>query len=376
MKVAVVHDWLITIGGAEKVLKEILTVYPDADVYCLLDYFDDHNRARILNGKTTRVSYLQNIPFARKRYRMLIPFLYKSVQRFDLSKYDLVISSSHAVAKGVKTRKDQPHFSYCHTPVRYVWNMKKTYLKQIPKQARRLAGRQLNKMQKWDLATAKQVDYFIANSKFVANRIEKNYSRESRVINPPVDVDFYKLPNAQDDAPTEKPYFLVVSRLVHYKRVELIIEAFNSMPSHKLVVVGEGPQDEMLRELAGSNIEFTGFLRSKEMRHFMQHAEAMVLAAIEDFGITSLEAQACGTPVIAFDFGGYRETVDHLKSGILYPAQTMDSIVWGVNEFLQNREKFIPENIRQNAVRFGPERFREEFSNFIREKLDTPCLAE
>ena len=370
MKIAIVHDWLISIGGAEKVLKEILNVYPEADLYCLLDYFKEPERKLILNGKKAKTSYLQQIPGAKKYYRYMVPFLFRAIEKFDLKDYNLVISSSHAVAKGVVTGKDQVHICYCHTPIRYVWNMKKTYLQQIPGKARKIAGNQLNRLQKWDLVTASNVDHYIANSRFVADRILKNYGKQSKVIHPPVDIDFYHLPEAGDVPPRPKPYYLIVSRLVHYKRVDLIVEAFNRMPDKNLVVVGEGPQLQDLEKKALENISFTGFLKSEEVRQYMQHADAMVLTAIEDFGITSLESQACGTPVVAFNFGGYKESVVHEETGVLFNSQTVQSIINGVEAFTIKKDQFDPIQIRSHALLFSTERFREYTSEFIRSKIE------
>lgn len=369
MKIAIIHDWFISVGGAEKVLKQLLDVYPNADVFCLLDHFNDDQRAQILSGKQTRSSYLQRMPFSRKHYRVMVPFFYKAIEKLNLSDYDVIISSSHAIAKGVVTTEGQTHFCYCHTPVRYVWNMKKTYLGQIPKTVRGMAMLQLNRMKRWDLKTSEKVDYFIANSRFVADRIAKNYRQESVVINPPVDAEFYQLPAKSSKVPSEHPYYLVVSRLVHYKKVDLIVETFNQLPNQRLVIVGTGPQKEMLKEMANDNIVFLDFQTSENVRRYMQYAEAMILAAIEDFGITSLEAQACGTPVIAYNYGGYKETVKHMETGVLFEEQTVESIKDGIERFNNHKSSFDQQKIRENAQSFGNDRFRSEIKTFIEGKL-------
>lgn len=371
LKIAVIHDWFISIGGAEKVLMQILALYPNADVFCLLDHFNEDQRAKILTGRSTTKTYLQRFPFSRKKYRLMIPFFYKAIETLDLEKYDILISSSHAVAKGVRKRSGQVHFCYCHTPVRYAWDMKKTYLHQIPKIARRLVLFQLSKLKKWDLKTAKEVDFFIANSKFVAERIERNYHRESIIINPPVDFDYYHLPEPTEKSPETEPYFLVVSRLVHYKKVDLIIESFKNLPDKKLIVIGTGPQKELLRKLAGPNVKFLNYQPSEVVRKYMQHAEAMILAAIEDFGITSLETQACGTPVIAFNYGGYCETVAPNETGILFDEQTADSVKKGIETYLEKKSNFNRSAIRQHVEYFRNDRFKQEIDDFITRKLGT-----
>ena len=364
-KVAIVHDWFITVGGSEKVLKQLLLEYPEADVFCLFNFFDDKQREEILLGRKTRSTFIEQVPFSERYYRYLVPIFFKAIEKLDLSGYDIIISSSHAVAKGVIKREGQVHFCYCHTPMRYVWNMKKTYLQQIPERARKLASMQFNRIKKWDYNSSDRVDYFIANSRFVSDRIKNNYSKESVVINPPVDTDFFHPSEQGSISPEKEPYYLVVSRLVHYKRTGLIVKAFSEMPDKKLVVIGAGPQLSTLKSQASENIVFLNFQSSEKIKQYMQHAEAALFCAIEDFGITCLEVQACGTPVIAYDFGGYKETVINGKTGVFFRQQSSDSVIDGVNEFIAIKSEFSSSVIRENSLSFGESRFRSQIRELV-----------
>jgi len=368
-KIAIVHDWFITVGGSEKVLRQLLLEYNEADIFCLFNFFDKDQRNEILLGKNTRSTFIEGLPFSKRFYRYLVPIFFKAIEKLDLSDYDIIISSSHAVAKGVKKREGQVHFCYCHTPMRYVWNMKKTYLRQIPEKFRKLATAQFNRIKEWDYNSSKRVDFFIANSKFVSSRIKNNYQKESVVINPPVDTNFFCMRSSTVHSPEKEPYYLVVSRMVHYKRTELIVEAFGEMLGKKLVIIGAGPQLSTLKESATSNIKFLNFQTSEKIRHYMQFAEAAIFSAIEDFGITCLEVQACGTPVIAYGFGGYMETVKNGESGVLYKQQSARSIIDGINEFISKRQEFIPSVIRENSISFGESRFRTQIREFVNARM-------
>jgi len=367
MKIAIVHDWLVNVAGAEKVLKQLLICYPNADVFCLFDYLNTNDKQTVLNGRKTTTTYLQNIPFIKTKYRFLIPFLFKAIEKLDLKDYDLIISSSHAVAKGVKKHKHQQHFCYCHTPVRYAWNLKSTYLKRIPPLFKSIASNQLEKMRVWDLENSQQIDFFIANSNYIKGRIKSNYQREADVIHPPVDADYYQPKSVERDnniAP-----FLVISRLVHYKMINLIIEAFNQLPHLKLQVIGEGPQLNNLKAIANKNITFLGFLPNSQLINYYQNSEALIQIAVEDFGITSLEAQACGLPVIALNKGGYTETTIHHKTGVLFEEQTANSLIKGIEEYLKIKSTLKTTDLRANAILFGEERFRSELMAFINNKI-------
>ncbi|MBP6091100.1 MAG: glycosyltransferase [Crocinitomicaceae bacterium] len=366
-KIAIVHDWLITIGGAEKVLKQLLIVYPNASLFFLINTLNEEDEKYLyLDDKTKRVSHLNKFPFVRKLYRIYVPIFYKQIEKFDFSEYDIILSSSHSVAKNIRTNPNQIHICYCHTPIRYVWNMKKTYLQQLPMVIRSLAMRQISRIKKWDYAAAQNVSSFIANSHFVAERISTNYGRSATVIHPPVNADFFHLP---ENLTRSKKSFLVVSRLVHYKKIDLIIDAFNAMPDLELVVIGTGPQSRDLQERAGDSIQFLGFQPSDVVRSYMQESKAIVMAAIEDFGITSLETQACGTPVIAFNYGGYKESVVVDKTGVLFQDQTSSSIIQAVREFEKKEQQFDRASIRTHAATFSNDRFQQEIKQFVEEEI-------
>lgn len=369
LKIAIVHDWFLAVGGAEKVIKQMLLVYPNAQVFCLFDLFDDEQRQEILQGKTTEQSPFAALPMLRSQYRKYLPLFFSYIERLDLSEFDLVISSSHSIAKGVKTRENQMHICYCHTPARYAWDMRKTYLEQIPKPLRGSAFNRFNHMKEWDLVNSGLVDRFIANSNFVAERISRNYGRESTVIHPPVNVDFFEPPSECDPSPRSKPFYLVVSRMVFYKRVELIVNAFNQMPDRDLLVIGEGPQLRRIKNSADNgNVTFLDFQCDEKIKTYMQHAEACIFAAIEDFGITCVEAQACGTPVICFDHGGYKETVVHNRTGLLYSEQSIDSLKQAIMAF-ETSGHIDKQEVRSHSEKFGADRFREQIGTFVEEAL-------
>ncbi|EFR41455.1 glycosyltransferase, group 1 family protein [Selenomonas sp. oral taxon 137 str. F0430] len=314
MKVAVVCDWLVVYAGAERVLEQILKLYPEADLFCLVDFLPNDRRDFILNKKTNP-SFIQNLPFAKTKYRSYLPFMPIAIEQLDVSAYDLVISSSHAVAKGILTGPNQIHISYVHSPMRYAWDLQHQYLKQAGLQRGLkswLARAILHYMRMWDYRTANGVDHFIANSRFIAKRVKKVYGREATVIYPPVDVSAYTLCEQKED------FYLTASRLVPYKRVDLIVEAFTAMPEKRLVVIGDGPEFGKIKKKAGSNVTLLGYQPFEVLRDKMQKAKAFVFAAEEDFGIIPVEAQACGTPVIAYGRGGALETVIPGRTGVFF----------------------------------------------------------
>jgi glycosyltransferase involved in cell wall biosynthesis len=368
LKIAVIHDWLVTYAGAERALEQILKLYPDADLYSLVDFLPQEQRAFILQKKA-RTSFIQKLPFARTRYRSYLPLMPLAIEQFDLSSYDLVISSSYAVAKGVLTHARQMHICYCYSPMRYAWDLHHQYLRESGLN-RGIKGffaqMVLHYMRMWDISSANRADHYLAISQYVAGRIKKIYNREATVIYPPVDVDTF--------VPHEggKDYYLTASRMVPYKKIDLIVEAFSRMPDKKLVVIGEGPDFKKVRSVASGNIELIGYQPVPVMKEYMQNARAFVYAADEDFGIVTVEAQACGTPVIAFGKGGSRETIIPLRNaehsaptGVFFSEQTVDSLQNAVSIFEKNRDMFDGKIIRENALRFNEERFKTEFKNFI-----------
>ncbi|MEK3992210.1 glycosyltransferase family 4 protein [Robertmurraya sp. FSL R5-0851] len=365
MRVAIVHDWLVTYAGAEKVLEEILNIYPEADLFSLVEFLDENKKGFIKNKNVT-TSFIQKMPFAKKKYRGYLPLMPLAIEQLDVSEFDVIISSSHAVAKGIITGPDQVHISYVHSPIRYAWDLQHQYLKEsgLEKGIKAYLARTiLHFIRNWDYRTANNVDYFIANSKFIGRRIWRVYRREASVVYPPVDVSSFVLKEEKED------FYLTASRMVPYKKVDLIVRAFAKMPSKKLIVIGEGPDFEKVKKQATSNVTLLGYQEFSVLKDHMQRAKAFVFAAEEDFGITPVEAQACGTPVIAFGKGGALETVKGLEheqpTGVFFKEQTEDSIIKAIDTFEEVQHKYNPSDIREHAVKFSPERFREEFEKFV-----------
>jgi glycosyltransferase involved in cell wall biosynthesis len=355
MKVAIVHDWLVTNAGAEKVLRSIVNLYPDADIFSLVDFLNDEERKIIIDGKKVHTSFIQKLPYAKKHFRNYLPLFPKAIESFDLSAYDLIISSSWAVAKGVKKTPDQIHFCYCHTPIRYAWDLYDEYTKDLPWPKKTVVQNILKSIQKWDINTLDRVDHFIANSKFVQERIKRIYHRESTVIYPPVDIDKFTLYEKKED------FYLTASRLVPYKKTKLIVEAFNKMPDKKLVVIGSGEEYENIKKIAKDNISILGYQSDEVLITAMQKAKAFIYAAIEDFGIIPIEAMACGTPVIALNEGGTKETIIDKVTGIHFEEQTQTSIINALNKF--ETLDFNYADIRNEAAKYTY--FEQELHSFI-----------
>jgi len=362
MKVVIVHDWLVTDAGAEKVLKSMVDLYPDADIYSLVDFLSDKDRQEILNDKYAKTSFIQKLPFAKRHFRNYLPLFSKAIESFKLDKYDLILSSSWAVAKGVKHTSNQIHISYCHTPVRYAWDLHDEYTSRLKGIKKLLVLWSLKKLRIWDYETSDRVDFFIANSKFVSERIKKTYQRDSTVIYPPVDTKKFTLEENKED------FYLTASRLVPYKKTKLIVEAFNEMPDKKLVVIGMGEEYETIKKIAHTNIIILGYQDTKVLISYMQRAKAFVYAAVEDFGIVPIEAMACGTPVIALNKGGTAETIVDGMNGIHFEEQTIESIIKAVLKF--DTLDFQAKNIVKHAENFSTDRFKTEMINFISSKLE------
>lgn len=366
MKIAIVCDWLVTYAGAERLLSELLQCFPEADLFALIDFLPPEKRALIQN-KTATTTFLQHFPFAKKLYRSYLPWMPLAIEQLDVSAYDLVISSSHAVAKGVITGPDQIHISYVHSPIRYAWDMQHQYLKETGLDRGikgYIAKRILHNIRLWDYRTANGVDYYVANSNFIARRIWKVYRREAQVIYPAIDTSQFS-PCAQ-----KEDFYVTASRLVPYKKVDLIVESFAGMPDKKLIVVGDGPDMKKVRAKAGKNVEIVGYQSGENFVSYLQRAKAFIFAAEEDFGLTPVEAQACGTPIIAYGKGGSLETVTN-KTGIFFNAQTTQAIQQAVKEFEARAREFSLENCVQQAAQFSPQRFREQFKQFVAHKINT-----
>lgn len=365
MKVALVQDWFVVNGGAEKVVKEILELYPQADVFSLVDFLNDADRQDILKGKSTTTSYLQHFPFAKKHFRNYLPLFPHAIESLDFSGYDLIISSSYSVAKGIRKEKNQIHICYCHSPVRYAWDLKSEYLSGISWPAKQLSRPVLAYIRRWDLRTTSRVDHFIANSKNVSERIKRIYNRDSVVVYPPVDtISFAPVENKDD-------FYFTTLRVVPYKKLNIIIETFNQLPDKKLVVAGDGPALDKIKQHAASNICFTGFVKKSELINYMQKAKAFILAADEDFGITSLEAQSCCTPVIAYRKGGYLETVIEGKTGIFFEEQSVGSLKKTIINFENSNYTFLKEDFLTNVAAFSIDKFRSSFKNYINQYVGT-----
>lgn len=368
MKIAIIHDWLVVYNGAEKVLEELLKLYPDADLYSTVEYLEDKDRHFIQNKKV-QTTFIQKLPFSKRKYRNYLPLMPLAIEQLDLSKYDLIISSSHAVAKGVITGPDQLHISYVYSPIRYAWDLQHQYLKEsgLDKGLKSWITRYiLHKVRNWDYRTANGVDFFMSVSDFIGRRIWKTYRREAETVYPPVDVSAFTLRENKED------FYLTASRMVPYKKIDTIVEAFSLLPDKKLVVIGDGPDFKKIKAKAGSNVVIMGYQPFEVLKNHMQRAKGFIFAAEEDFGIVPLEAQACGTPVIAFGKGGSLETVrgygeEVNPTGVFFYEQSPEAIAEAVKQLEQTY--INPIHCREHSLYFSNERFRSEFKQFIDEKI-------
>jgi glycosyltransferase involved in cell wall biosynthesis len=369
LKIAVIHDWLVISGGAEKVLEQILICFPQSDVFSIIDFLPTNQRD-FLQNSTVKTSFIQKLPRAKQSYWYYLPLMPLAIEQFDLSNYDVIISSSHAVAKGIIVNPDQLHISYVHSPPRFAWDLQNYYLKNFgyQKNIKSLLARILfHYLRIWDCRTANSVDVFIANSHFIARRITKVYRRNSIIIYPPVDIDVFSFyPNKED-------FYLTASFMNPFKRVDLIVEAFAALPDKRLFVIGEGPDFKKIQSQVTSNVQLLGYQDIEKLKYYMQRAKAFLFAAPEDFGIIMAEAQACGTPVIAYGKGGATEIVQGLEqchpTGVLFPEQTISSIVQAIKQFEQSQDVIEPEVCRQNVLRFSPKNFQRLFGEAVSEEL-------
>ena len=365
MKIAIVHEWFAEYAGSERVVESFTNLWPDADVFALVDLLNEDKRRIILKSKRPITSFIQKMPFAKTKHRYYLPLFPLAIERFDFTGYDIIISSSHAVTKGLKKTPNQLHISYCHSPMRYAWDNTELYLDQanISKGLKGFTARKIiNYLRKWDLKTASRPDFLIANSKFIAGKIKRIYNREADVIYPPVDVNKFDCVKEKGD------YFLTASRMVPYKRVDLMVEAFSKMTDKKLKVVGQGSEFKNIKNNVAPNIELLGYKNDKELKTLLQKARAFVFAAEEDFGITVVEAMACGTPVIALNKGGTAETVIDSKTGILFNSQNVKSIKEAVLQFEDTAGLFNPQIISDHARQFNREIFEGKIKEYVREK--------
>ena len=365
MKICFVHDWLTTFGGAEQVLKALLEIWPQTPVYTLV-YDEKGNCRDIIHSTEVTGSFINKLPFAKRKHRAYLPLMPLAIEQFDLSDYDVIISDSHAVAKGVLTGPDQLHINYTFTPIRYAWDMHHAYIQHanLDKGLKGfLAKTLLHYIRMWDLRTVPSVDHFVAISDFIARRVWKFYKREAEVIYPPVDTERLTLYTQKSD------YFLALSRLVPYKKTDLIVQAFTQMPDRKLVVIGDGPQMKDLKRVATGNIDLLGFQPNSVVEDHLKHAKALIYAAEEDFGIVPVEAQACGTPVIAYGKGGVLETIIPGETGFFFNRQEPEALIQAVRDF-ESHPVLAPEQIRLNAERFSKNRFKAEMQSFVEKAYD------
>jgi glycosyltransferase involved in cell wall biosynthesis len=357
-KVAIIHDWLNGMRGGEKVLEFMLEVFPQADIYTL--FLEEKNISEKILAHKIFVSPLNKYFFIRNHYKHFLPLFPSTIEAFDLTGYDLLISSSHCVAKGIIPGPEALHVSYIHSPMRYIWDQYYSYFGKTKGLKKSFIRRQVYKLRVWDITASARVDHFIANSNFVKKRIWKYYRREAAVIHPPADTDFY-----QPAAHPKRDYFLTVSALVPYKEIDRLIEAFNRC-GDTLIIVGKGPEEKKLKKIAGKNIVFKKNLSAEELRELYQHATAFVFAGIEDFGIAFVEAQACGTPVLAYRKGGVLDIVDQ-DTGFLFEEQTVDHIIDAVNKI--KKIDFKPSIIRKNSIKFSGESFKKNFKDYMNDRL-------
>jgi glycosyltransferase involved in cell wall biosynthesis len=359
--VGIVHEWLSAVGGSERVVEQILRVYPSAQLYALVDFLPPAER-EMFAGRRIETSFIQRLPFARKKFRGYLPLMPLAVEQFNLEAHDVVISSNHAVAKGVITRPDQLHICYAHTPIRYAWDLQHQYLREsgLTRGLRSVLARMiLHYLRMWDQLSAQRVDVFVANSHFIAGRIRKFYGRTAEVIYPPVDVDAFPLCRDKQN------FYMTASRLVPYKKVDIIVEAFRKMPDKRLVVIGDGPLFKQCAARAPANVEMLGYQPHSVLKQYMQQAKAFIFAAEEDFGITPVEAQACGTPVLAYGRGGSLETVLEGETGGFFAEQTSEAVADLVDEWEATRQQFDPDRIRAHACGFSRARFRRELAELV-----------
>ena len=369
MRVAIIHDWLITTRGGEKCLEALCELFPSADVYTLI-YVPDRVSS-LVKSMNIRASRLNDIPRIERVYRFCLPLFPRLIESFDLRNYDLIVSSSHCVAKGVFPHCAL-HISYVHAPMRYVWDMHDAYFGRGGSLLARVGMFLWRRyLQRWDVAASKRVDYFLANSRNVAAKIQKLYGRQATVIHPPVDLRTFRLGGRQE------PYYLIVSALVPYKRIDVAIRAFNEMRL-PLKIVGEGPLRSRLERSAGSNIEFLGWVDDSVLAALYGSCQALIFPGEEDFGIVPLEAQACGRPVIAYEKGGVLETVipvtanaesDAPPTGIFFSQQSAAELIKAVELYGRIQGRFSPEKIRDHAAQFSTQRFRDQIREFVRARL-------
>ncbi len=362
MKIAFVHDYLVQYGGAERVLQAFTEIWPQAPIYTLIhDAEAVHHQ---FDNKEIRTSFLQKVPFAKRHHRIFPPLMMLAIEQFNLDYYDIVLSDSSSFAKNIITKADTLHISYCHTPMRYGWDDCQYYTQEynFPSVVKMISPILMNYIRMWDWQATNGVDKFIANSKFVQGRIKKYYNRKSVVINPPVDVDRFYISKEKELG----DYFLLVGRMMKYKKMDLVIEAFNKLKL-PLKVVGRGVEFKNLQKIAGPTIEFLGRISDEELKRIYSRAQAFIFPQEEDFGIVAIEALASGRPVIAYRAGDVEEHIENEKSGIFFDNQTEEDLIQAIKKF--QKTNFDPHYIRQQALKFDKERFKTEIKKLVEERV-------
>ena len=359
MKIALVHDYLVQYGGAERVLEAFTEIFPKAPIFTMV--YDKKLMNGFFEDKKIRSSFLQKIPFIGSHHRLFPLLMPIAIEQFDLSEFDIVLSDSNSYAKGVITNPNTLHITYCHTPMRYAWDDCHKYLREFKysKLTKKLVPFAMNYIRLWDKISADRPDEYVANSNFVSMRIKKYYNKDSFVINPPVNMNNFNISEKIED------YYLMTGRALPYKRFDIAIKAFNKL-GLPLKIIGKGPETDRLKKIAKSNVEFLGYLSDKQTSSYFSRCKAFIFPPEEDFGITPLEAMACGRPVIAFKGGGALETVIENKTGIFFNEQTAESIEKSVKSF--DHKKFDSKEIRDHAMKFDKEIFKKKIREFVEEK--------
>lgn len=362
--IALVFDWMTNLGGAERVNLKLHQMFPKAPIFTSI--FNAEKMGKGYEDADIRTSFIQKLPFAKEKHQWYLNFMPYAYELFDLSSFDIVISSAHSCAKGIITKPETMHVCYCHTPMRYLWDDWHTYIRdyKMPSILKRYAKKKLHRLRIWDKMAADRVDYFIANSKTTQKRIEKYYRRASTVINPMINVNAYSI------AQKTKGYFLAVGRLIPYKKFDLIVETFNNL-GLPLKIVGTGLMENELKKAAKPNIEFLGFVEEKELRKLYSECEALIFPQLEDFGITPLEAMASGRPVIAYKDGGALETIIDGETGIFFNKQDELHLKGAVEKFLKEKHTFKRDRIREHVQSFDEEEFERKLSRYLQTKWDT-----
>lgn len=359
MKTAIAHEFLVTWGGSDLVAKMFCDIFPGAPLYTAM--YDRKVMGQHFEGVDVRTSFLQKMPLAMKKHRLYMPFFPIAFESFDFGGYDVVLSSHHMSAKGIITPAETCHISFVHTPMRYAWDFFHEYMREFGRVQRPLMRLLFHYLRMWDLASASRVDYFIANSHNVARRIMKHYRRPAHVIHSPVEGGRFKVADKVGD------YYLVVSRLVPYKKVDVAVRAFSEL-GEKLVVAGSGPEEARLKDMAGKNVEFIGFVPDSQLPDLYAGCRAFLFPGYEDFGITPLEAQASGRPVIAYGAGGALETVSPGTTGAFFSEQTPASLAEAVGKF--DCDSVDPAAVREHAMRFDSAVFKKKIHEFVLEKSE------